>query len=90
MTKTKVLIVEDYKPLAETLEYQLNRAGYEVLRAEDGREAMQQAKLNLPDVVLLDVDLPILSGIEVCKQLRMDSSTKDTLILMISALGEET
>ncbi|MGC6551494.1 MAG: response regulator transcription factor, partial [Rubripirellula sp.] len=90
MTKTKVLVVEDYKPLAETLEYQLNRAGYEVLRAGDGREAIQQAKLNLPDVVFLDVDLPILNGIEVCKQLRMDSSTKDTLILMLSALGEES
>lgn len=90
MTKTKVLVVEDYKPLAETLEYQLNRAGYEVSRAGDGREAIQQAKLNLPDVVFLDVDLPILNGIEVCKQLRMDSSTKDTLILMLSALGEES
>ena len=90
MTKTKVLIVEDYRPLAETLEYQLQRAGYEVFRAGDGREALTQAKLNLPDVVFLDVDLPILSGIDVCKQLRADSATKDMLILMLSALGEET
>ncbi|MGI9471910.1 MAG: response regulator transcription factor [Rubripirellula sp.] len=90
MTKTKVLIVEDYRPLAETLEYQLQRAGYDVLRAGDGREALTQAKLSLPDVVFLDVDLPILSGIEVCKQLRSDSATKDTLILMLSALGEES
>lgn len=90
MTKTKVLIVEDYRPLAETLEYQLQRAGYEVLRAGDGREALTQAKLALPDVVFLDVDLPILNGIEVCKQLRSDPATKDTLILMLSALGEES
>ena len=90
MSKTKVLVVEDYKPLAETLEYQLQRAGYEVLRASDGQEAIQQAKLTLPDVIFLDVDLPILNGIEVCKQLRMDSDTKDTLILMLSALGEES
>jgi len=90
MSKIKVLVVEDYKPLAETLEYQLNRAGYEVLRAADGREAIQQAKLSLPDVVFLDVDLPVLNGIEVCKQLRMDPATKDTLILMLSALGEES
>jgi len=89
MSKIKVLVVEDYKPLAETLEYQLNRAGYEVLRASDGREAIQQAKLALPDVIFLDVDLPVLSGIEVCKQLRMDPNTQDTLILMLSALGEE-
>ena len=90
MSKTKVRVVEDYKPLAETLEYQLQRAGYEVLRASDGQEAIQQAKLTLPDVIFLDVDLPILNGIEVCKQLRMDSDTKDTLILMLSALGEES
>ena len=90
MSKTKVLVVEDYKPLAETLEYQLQRAGYEVSRAADGREALQQAKLILPDVVFLDVDLPVLNGIEVCKQLRADIATKDTLILMLSALGEES
>lgn len=90
MSKTKVLVVEDYTPLAETLEYQLQRAGYEVLRASDGGEAIQQAKLALPDVVFLDVDLPILNGIEVCKQLRMDPNTKDIIILMLSALGEES
>ncbi|CAD72742.1 MAG TPA: DNA-binding response regulator [Rhodopirellula baltica] len=90
MSKTKVLIVEDYRPLVETLEYQLKRAGYEVYRAADGREALNQAKLYLPDVVVLDVDLPVLSGVEVCKQLRSDATTKDTLILMLSALGEES
>lgn len=90
MSKTKVLIVEDYRPLAETLEYQLQRAGYEVSRAADGREALTQAKLILPDVIFLDVDLPVLGGIDVCKQLRADPTTKDTLILMLSALGEES
>ncbi len=90
MAKTKVLVVEDYRPLAETLEYQLERAGYEVYRAADGRDALNQAKLVLPDVVFLDVDLPVLSGVEVCKQLRADPETKDTLVLMISALGEES
>lgn len=84
------MVVEDYRPLAETLEYQLERAGYEVYRAADGRDALNQARLLLPDVVFLDVDLPILSGIEVCKQLRADASTKQTLILMLSALGEES
>lgn len=90
MTKSKVLIVEDYRPLAETLEYQLQRAGYEVYRASDGRDALNQARLVLPDVVFLDVDLPVLSGIDVCKQLRADATTKNTLILMLSALGEES
>ena len=83
-------MVEDYQPLAETLEYQLQRAGYEIVIAADGGEAIKQAKLVLPDVVILDVDLPVISGIEVCRQLRMDATTKDTLILMLSALGEES
>ncbi len=90
MTNTKVLVVEYYRPLAETLEYQLDRAGYEVTRAADGQDALKQAKLILPDVIILDVDLPILNGIEVCKQLRNDPSTKDILILMLSAMGEES
>ncbi|WP_146453866.1 response regulator transcription factor [Rubripirellula tenax] len=90
MSKITVLIVEDYRPLAETLEYQLQRAGYEVFRAADGREAIRLAKLQLPDVIFLDVDLPILNGVDVCKQLRANPATKDTLILMLSALGEES
>lgn len=90
MSKTKVLIVEDYLPLVETLEYQLKRAGYEVYRAGDGGEALKQAKLILPDLIVLDVDLPVLSGVEVCKQLRANTATRDCLIMMLSALGEES
>lgn len=90
MSNTKVLVVEDYAPLAETLEYQLKRAGYEVYRAGDGREGVDQAKLYLPDLVVLDIDLPILNGVEVCKQLRADPKTRESLILMLSAMGEES
>ncbi len=90
MAKTKILIVEDYRPLAETLEYQLKRAGYEVYRASDGQDAINQAKLRLPDVIFLDVDLPVINGVDVCKQLRATPETRDTLILMLSALGEES
>jgi two-component system phosphate regulon response regulator PhoB len=90
MSKTKVLVVEDYRPLAETLEYQLARAGYEVSLAADGREAIAQAKLILPDVIILDVDLPILNGIEVCKLIRAEATTRDALVVMLSALGEES
>lgn len=90
MSNTKVLVVEDYAPLAETLEYQLKRAGYEVYRAGDGREGVDHAKLYLPDLVVLDIDLPILNGVEVCKQLRADPTTRESLILMLSAMGEES
>jgi two-component system phosphate regulon response regulator PhoB len=90
MSNPKLLVVEDYSPLAESLEYQLKRAGYEVYRASDGREGVEQAKLYLPDLVVLDIDLPILSGVEVCKQLRADPTTRESLILMLSAMGEES
>lgn len=90
MSKIKVLVVEDYLPLVETLEYQLKRAGYEVYRAADGGEALKQAKLILPDLIVLDVDLPVLSGVEVCKQLRANAATRECLIMMLSALGEES
>ena len=90
MAKVKVLVVEDYQPLAETLEYQLRRAGYEVARAADGREAIQQIKLLMPDVVFLDVDLPVISGVDVCKAIRADAALSKTLVLMLSALGEES
>lgn len=86
----KILIVEDYLPLAETLEYQLRRAGYETRRANDGKMAIQVAAEFLPDVVFLDIDLPILTGVEVCSQLRGKPETKNALILMLSALGEES
>ena len=90
MTATHVLIVEDYEPLAETLQYQLRRAGYETLRAADGAAAVSVAKEHLPEVIFLDVDLPVMTGVEVCTVLRADPTTKDTLILMLSALGEES
>ncbi|MEM6469954.1 MAG: response regulator transcription factor [Planctomycetota bacterium] len=90
MSKTKILIVEDYGPLAETLDYQLKRANYEVYRATDGRDGLDQARLHLPDLVVLDIDLPILNGVEVCKQLRADPKTSEMVILMLSAMGEES
>ena len=89
MTTTKVLIVEDYAPLADTLEYQLKRAGYEVSRAADGREAVSLAKLTLPDVIILDVDLPGISGIEVCRRLKSRPDTRSIPIIMLSARSEE-
>ena len=90
VSAVKVLIVEDYAPLAETLEYQLRRAGYDTRRAADGREAIGAASDYAPDVVFLDVDLPVLSGIDVCKQLRNAPETRGALIIMISALDEES
>ncbi len=89
MTKSKLLIVEDDRSLAEILDYNLRKAGYDVSRAHDGRDGLNQAQLKLPDIVILDVMLPVLDGLEVCKRLRSGSETKNVLILMLTAKGEE-
>jgi len=89
MAKAKILLVEDDRGLAEVIEYNLKRSGYEVLRAHDGRDAINQAQLKVPDLILLDVMLPVLDGIEVCRALRASEETQDTLIMMLTARTEE-
>jgi two-component system phosphate regulon response regulator PhoB len=90
MSKTKVLVVEDDRALAEVLQYNLSRAGYEVFRAADGGDGLNQARLKLPEVVILDLMLPVLDGHEVCRQLRADPETRSALIIMLTAKSEET
>jgi two-component system phosphate regulon response regulator PhoB len=75
MPKARILVIEDDRDLAEVLEYNLKRAGYEVFRSHDGRDGLQQAQLRLPDIVLLDVMLPLVDGLEICRQLRARPET---------------
>lgn len=89
MPKSKVLVVEDDRSLSEILVYNLEKAGYEVSFAHDGRDGLGQAQLKLPDVVLLDVMLPVIDGIEVCRRLRSKSETSGALIIMLTAKTEE-
>lgn len=89
MPTTKILIVEDDHALSEVLEYNLTREGYEVARAYDGRDGLVQAKLRTPDIVILDVMLPLVDGVEVCRQLRAASETRSTVIIMLTAKSEE-
>lgn len=90
MAKAKVLIVEDDRAIAEVLQYNLNNAGYETITSSDGQDALNQARLKLPDLVLLDLMIPVIDGLEVCKHLRAAPETRDTPILMLTAKGEET
>lgn len=89
MPKTKILIIEDDHALAEVLEYNLTRDGYEVARAYEGRDGLAQARLKTPDIILLDVMLPLVSGIEVCRQLRAANETRNAVIIMLTAKSEE-
>jgi two-component system phosphate regulon response regulator PhoB len=88
-TKTHILIVEDEAPLVELLRYNLERAGYRVSAAGDGEAAMRAIDEDRPDLVLLDWMLPLMSGIEVCRQLRRAPGTANIPIIVLTARGEE-
>ena len=89
MSKTKVLIVEDDTSLADVLDYNLRQAGYDVLVARDGQDGLHQAQSKAPSVVVLDLMLPVVDGLEVCRRLRSDPATQEVLILMLTAKAEE-
>ena len=90
MPAAKILVIEDDKSLAGILEYNLSKSGFEVACAHDGQNGLEQAQLKLPDLVVLDVMIPIMDGLEVCRRLRAIPETQDILILMLTAKGEET
>lgn len=86
MTNHSVLVVEDEENLVEALRYNLEHEGYAVLTAPDGGSGLETARAALPDLVILDVMLPNLNGLEVCRILRRET---DVPILMLTAKGEE-
>ena len=90
MSKTRVLIVEDDRSLADVLAYNLKQNGFEVTVSHDGRDGLTRARLDLPDIVILDVMLPVLDGHEVCRCLRAEAATQHTRILMLTAKSEES
>lgn len=90
MGKATILIVEDDRSLADVLAYNLKQDGYEVWVAYDGQDALTQARIKVPEIVVLDVMLPIVDGHEVCRRLRAEKATSETLILMLTAKDEES
>jgi two-component system phosphate regulon response regulator PhoB len=88
--KPLVLIVEDEAALVTLLRYNLEGEGFRVAEANDGEQALVLAKEETPDIVLLDWMLPLMSGIEVCRQLRRIPATRDVPIILLTARGEET
>jgi two-component system phosphate regulon response regulator PhoB len=89
MTKQKVLIIEDERALQEVLIYNLEREGFEVSVASDGQDGLRRARSFEPDVILLDLMLPVIDGLEVCRQLRADAKTQGIRVLMLTARSEE-
>jgi two-component system phosphate regulon response regulator PhoB len=89
MAKARILIIEDDLSLSEVLTYNLRSEGYEVTLAHDGQDGLTRAQLTAPDLIILDIMLPVIDGIDVCRRLRSDSATRDVLILMLTAKSEE-
>jgi two-component system phosphate regulon response regulator PhoB len=87
--KPLVLIVEDQEALVAMLRYNLEGSGFRVNTAGDGEEALLAASEEVPDLILLDWMLPLMSGIEVCRQLRSKPDTRRVPIIMLTARGEE-
>jgi two-component system phosphate regulon response regulator PhoB len=90
MPRKKVLLIEDDRALSEVLAYNLNKAGFEVILSFDGRDGLHQAQAKQPDIILLDVMLPIMDGIEVCRRLRGSPETESFKIVLLTAKSEET
>ena len=89
MKREKILVVEDEADLREVLAYNLTRDGYRVVTAENGAEGLRKARKEAPDLVLLDLMLPDLDGVEVCRRLKKDPLTATLPIIMVTAKSEE-
>lgn len=87
--KQKILIVDDEPDIIELIEYNLKKEGYQVFTASNGLEAIQVAKKTLPDLIILDIMMPKLDGIEACRQLRAMPEFKSTFMVFLTARSEE-
>ncbi|MBL9173033.1 MAG: response regulator transcription factor [Verrucomicrobiales bacterium] len=85
----KVLVVDDEPDALELVSFNLKAAGYDVVTADDGNEALRKARQQVPDLILLDVMLPEVDGLEVCKLLRRDPATSGIPIIMLTAKAAE-
>jgi two-component system alkaline phosphatase synthesis response regulator PhoP len=88
MPSSKILIADDNQPNVELLEAYLAEVDCEIAAAYDGHETLEKVTQFQPDLILLDIMMPKLSGFEVCRMLKSDESTKHIMILMVTALGE--
>ena len=89
MQKQKILIVDDEEHIRELLKFNLNNSGYDTILASNGVEALKYAKDEIPDLVLLDIMIPEMDGIEVCKNIRAEKTLVNTSIIMLTAKSEE-
>ncbi|MCG3166537.1 MAG: Alkaline phosphatase synthesis transcriptional regulatory protein PhoP [Bacteroidia bacterium] len=89
MEKQKILIVDDEPDILEFMQYNLEKEGFEVFMASSGKQAIKIAKDEQPDLIILDVMMPGMDGIETCRELRSDARFRDTIIAFLTARNED-
>lgn len=87
---SEILIIEDDRSLADVLAYNLRQEGHEVHAAYDGMDGLSQAQLKSPEIIILDLMLPVMEGKEVCRRIRSDPQMRDVMILMLTAKADES
>lgn len=89
LSKKKILVVDDELDLLDLIEYNLRKEGFDVIKAENGETGIEKAKQENPNLILLDIMMPKMSGIEVCEKIRDDSSLKHIPIIFLTARSDE-
>ena len=87
--KFKILVVDDEPDIIEILQFNLENEGYQVFSAVNGKEALKLAEMHIPHLIILDLMMPVMDGIETCERLRMDKKFNNSLIMFLSARGED-
>lgn len=87
--KPKILLVDDEEYIVELVKFNLEKEGFFVIPAYDGQEALNMVKNHMPDLIILDIMIPIIDGFEVCKTLKSDENFNSIPIIMLTAKGEE-
>ena len=90
MSKGKILIVEDDRDISEMVEYNLREEGYDTISAFNGEDGLRLAKKEKPDLIILDIMLPIIDGLEVCRILKKEQITAEIPVIILSAKSQET
>jgi two-component system alkaline phosphatase synthesis response regulator PhoP len=85
----KILVAEDEKQIADMIAFKLTNSGHEVIRAQDGEQAMELAKRDMPDLIMLDAMMPGIGGFEVLRRLKADPALRSVPVIMVTAKGHE-
>ncbi|MBI4180779.1 MAG: response regulator [Chloroflexi bacterium] len=88
--RRKILLVDDEAPLRMLMAATLDGSGYQLFEATNGEEGLEVALREKPDLILLDVAMPKMNGFEVCRRIKSDPTTKDTVVIMLTAMSQQS